>query len=122
MMAGFFAGTAAQNVRLNSHLAARRPAVVVSVEYRLTPEHPLPQPIEDSYDTVVRLVEDAAAWGVNPDAVAVMGESAGGTIAALVALHAGKDGPPLLAQVLNYPRPGLDRDHDRVLVDRGERH
>lgn len=100
---GFFAGTAAQNDWLNSHLAARCPAVVVSVEYRLAPEHPLPQPIEDGYDTVVRLVEDAAGWGVDPGAVAVMGESAGGTIAALIALRAGKDGPPLLAQVLNYP-------------------
>ncbi|WP_092381822.1 alpha/beta hydrolase [Micromonospora phaseoli] len=100
---GFFAGTAAQNDWLNSHLAARCPAVVVSVEYRLAPEHPLPQPIEDGYDTVVRLVEDAAGWGIDPDAVALVGESAGGTIAALIALHARKDGPPLRAQVLNYP-------------------
>lgn len=100
---GFIAGTAAQNDWLNSHLAPRCPAVVVSVEYRLAPEHPLPRPIEDGYDTLVRLVDDAAAWGVDPDAVAVMGESAGGTIAALIALRAGKDGPPLRAQVLNYP-------------------
>jgi acetyl esterase len=100
---GFFSGTAAQNDWLNSHLAVRCPAVVVSVEYRLAPEHRLPRPIEDGYDTVVRLVEDAAGWGVDPGAVAVMGESAGGTIAALIALRAGKDGPPLLAQVLNYP-------------------
>ncbi|MGA5311680.1 alpha/beta hydrolase [Micromonospora taraxaci] len=99
----FIAGTAAQNDWLNSHLAARCPAVVVSVEYRLAPEHPLPQPIEDGYDTLVRLVEDSAAWGVDPGAVAVMGESAGGTIAALIAQRAAKDGPPLVAQVLNYP-------------------
>ncbi|WP_406081411.1 alpha/beta hydrolase [Micromonospora sp. NBC_00858] len=100
---GFIAGTATQNDWLNSHLAVRCPAVVVSVEYRLAPEHPLPQPIEDGFDTLVRLVEDAADWGVDPGAVAVMGESAGGTIAALIAVRAGKDGPPLLAQVLNYP-------------------
>ncbi|MEV4347826.1 alpha/beta hydrolase [Actinoplanes sp. NPDC049596] len=100
---GFFAGTAAQNDWLNSHLAAWCPAVVVSVEYRLAPEHPLPQPIEDGYDTVARLVEDAAGWGVDPDAVTVMGESAGGTIAALLALRARKDGPLIRAQVLNYP-------------------
>ncbi|MFY1658444.1 alpha/beta hydrolase [Micromonospora sp. WMMD1274] len=100
---GFFAGTAAQNDWLNSHLAARCPAVVVSVEYRLAPEHPLPQPIDDGYDTVVRLVEDAAQWGVDPAAVAVMGESAGGTIAGLIALRARKDGPPLSAQALFYP-------------------
>jgi len=99
----FISGTAAQNDWLNSHLAARCPAVVVSVEYRLAPEHPLPQPIEDGYDTLVRLVDGAAGWGIDPAAVAVMGESAGGTIAALIALRARTDGPPLLAQVLNYP-------------------
>ncbi|WP_205798520.1 alpha/beta hydrolase [Micromonospora sp. CMU55-4] len=100
---GFFAGTAAQNDWLNSHLAARCPAVVVSVEYRLAPEHPLPHPIDDGYDSVVRLVDDAARWGVDPAAVAVMGESAGGTIAGLVALRARTDGPPLRAQALLYP-------------------
>jgi acetyl esterase len=104
---GFFAGTAAQNDWLNSHLAARCPAVVVAVEYRLAPEHPLPQPVEDGYDTVVRLVGEAAGWGVDPGAVVVLGESAGGTIAALIALRARKDGPPLRAQVLNYPATDL---------------
>jgi acetyl esterase len=100
---GFIAGTAAQNDWLNSYLAARCPAVVMSVEYRLAPEHPLPEPVQDGYDTLVRLVDDAARWGVDPAAVAVMGESAGGMIAALLALQARKDGPPLSAQVLNYP-------------------
>jgi acetyl esterase len=100
---GFIAGTAAQNDWLNSHLAARCPAVVVSVEYRLAPQHPLPQPVEDGYDTLARLVQQAAGWGIDPGAVAVMGESAGGTIAALLALRTRKDGPPLRAQVLNYP-------------------
>ncbi|MEV1142095.1 alpha/beta hydrolase [Micromonospora sp. NPDC049799] len=100
---GFIAGTAAQNDWLNSHLAARCPAVVVAVEYRLAPEHLLPQPIEDGYDTLTRILDDPIGWGIDPGAVAVMGESAGGMIAALVALRARKDGPPLRAQVLNYP-------------------
>jgi acetyl esterase len=100
---GFIGGTAAQNDWLNSHLAAHCPAVVVSVEYRLAPEHRLPAPVDDGYETVERIVEDAEAWGVDPTAVAVMGESAGGTIAALIALRARKDGPALRAQVLNYP-------------------
>ncbi|MFY1693466.1 alpha/beta hydrolase [Plantactinospora sp. WMMB782] len=100
---GFIAGTAAQNDWLNSHLAARCPTVVVSVEYRLAPEHPLPAPVEDGYDTLVQIVDDAGRWGVDPARVAVLGESAGGTIAALIALRARKDGPALRAQVLNYP-------------------
>ena len=100
---GFIAGTAAQNDWLNSHLAAHCPAVVVSVEYRLAPEHPLPQPIDDCYDTLVRLLEEPTRWAIDPATVAVMGESVGGMIAALIALRARTDGPPLRAQVLAYP-------------------
>ncbi|GAA3450819.1 alpha/beta hydrolase [Dactylosporangium matsuzakiense] len=100
---GFIGGTAAQNDWLNSHLAARLPAVVVSVEYRLAPVHPLPLPVDDGFDTLTRIVGSAAEWGVDAGAVAVVGESAGGMIAALVALRARADGPSLRAQVLNYP-------------------
>jgi acetyl esterase len=100
---GFIVGTAAQNDWLNSRLAARCPAVVVSVEYRLAPEHPLPRPVDDGYDTLRRLIEDPFGWGIDPAAVAVFGESAGGTLAALVALRAREDGLPLRAQVLGYP-------------------
>ncbi|MFC7546066.1 alpha/beta hydrolase [Plantactinospora sp. GCM10030261] len=100
---GFIGGTAAQNDWLNSHLAARCPAVVVAVEYRLAPEHVLPKPIEDGYDTLDRIVGDPQRWGIDPTAVALMGESVGGMIATLVALRARKAGPPLRAQVLNYP-------------------
>jgi acetyl esterase len=100
---GFIVGTPAQNDWLNSHLAAHCPAVVVSVEYRLAPEHPLPEPIDDGYETLARLVEDPFDWGIDPAAVAVLGESSGGALAALLALRACKDGPPLHAQVLCYP-------------------
>ncbi|MGW0433316.1 alpha/beta hydrolase [Micromonospora sp. NPDC003197] len=100
---GFIAGTGAQNDWLNSHLAARCPAVVVSVEYRLAPKDPLPAAIDDGYDTFVRLLDDPTGWGIDPAAVAVLGESAGGTIAALIALYARKDGLPLRAQVLTCP-------------------
>ncbi|CAL9557879.1 Carboxylesterase NlhH [Nocardiopsis dassonvillei] len=100
---GFLVGTAAQNDWINSRLAARCPAVVVGVDYRLAPEHPLPAPVEDGYDVLDRILDDHAAWGVDPAAVAVLGESAGGTIAALLALRSRADGPSLRAQVLTYP-------------------
>jgi len=100
---GFIAGTAAQNDWLNSRLAARCPAVVVAVEYRLAPVHPLPAPVEDGYDTLASVVGRAADLGIDPARVAVLGESAGGTIAALAALRARGDGPTLRAQVLTYP-------------------
>ncbi|MDI6102793.1 alpha/beta hydrolase [Actinoplanes sp. NEAU-A12] len=99
----FIVGTAAQNDWLNSHLAARCPAVVVSVEYRLAPEHSLLDSVADGYDTLLRLVGDPFGWGIDPAAVAVLGESAGGTLATLVALRARKEGPPLRAQVLTCP-------------------
>lgn len=100
---GFIAGTPEQNDWLNSHLAARCPAVVVSVDYRLAPRHPLPEPIDDGYDTLVRILEDPGGWGVDPAAVAVLGESAGGTLAALITLRARENGPPIHAQALTCP-------------------
>jgi acetyl esterase len=100
---GFITGTAAQNDWLNSRLAAALPAVVVAVEYRLAPEHPLPAPVEDGIDTLDRLVEDPFGWGIDPAKVAVLGESAGGTIAGLLALRSRKEGPAISAQVLVYP-------------------
>ncbi|WP_106397081.1 alpha/beta hydrolase [Actinocorallia populi] len=100
---GFIAGTPEQNDWLNSRLAARCPAVVVSVDYRLAPRHRLPEPFDDGYDTLVRILEDPGGWGVDPAAVAVLGESAGGTIAALITLRARKDGPPIHAQALTCP-------------------
>lgn len=99
----FILGTASQNDWLNSHLAASCRALVVSVEYRLAPEHPLPLPVEDGYDTLARLVDDHDRWGLDPTAVAVLGESAGGTIAALVALRARDRGLTLRAQALTCP-------------------
>lgn len=99
----FMMGTAAQNDWLNSFLAARMPALVVSVEYRLAPEYPLPLPVDDGYDTLLWLVDNHEEWGIEPGAVAVLGESAGGTIAALIALRAREHGPALRAQVLTAP-------------------
>ncbi|WP_018352998.1 alpha/beta hydrolase [Longispora albida] len=100
---GFMVGTAAQNDWLNSHLAAHCPAVVVSVEYRLAPEHPLPAPVDDGYDTLVQLIGDHRRWGIDPEAVALFGESAGGSLATLLALRVREAGPALRAQVLGYP-------------------
>lgn len=120
---GFIVGTAAQNDWLNSRLAARCPAVVVGVEYRLAPEHPLPAPVEDGRDTLVRILDDHAAWGVDPDSVAVLGESAGGTIAALLALRSRADGPPLRAQVLTCPAldwTGTWADHPSAAANEGQ--
>ena len=77
---------------------------MLSVEYRLAPEHPYPTPVEDSYAGLVWLAAHAAEFGVDPDRIAVMGDSAGGGLAAAVAiLSRNRGGPSLARQILLYP-------------------
>ena len=85
-------------------LALEHDAVVVSVDYRLAPETPFPGPQEDTYAALLWLVEHAAELGVDPQRVVVMGESAGGGLAASLAQMArDRGGPSLAGQVLVYP-------------------
>lgn len=78
---------------------------VFSVDYRLAPEHPDPAPVEDCYAGLVWLVDHAKDFDVDPARIAVMGESAGGGLAAGAALLARdrKLSPPLAKQILIYP-------------------
>jgi acetyl esterase len=101
---GGFVGTAVQSDWINSHLAARLPAVVVSVEHRLVAAGtPLSAAVDDGWDALHHVTENAASWGVDPARAAVFGESAGGAVAALVAIRAREAGLPLRAQVLVNP-------------------
>ncbi|MGV9359099.1 alpha/beta hydrolase [Amycolatopsis sp. NPDC003731] len=101
---GGFVGTAVQSDWVNSLLAARLPAVVVSVEHRLVaPDHPLPDAVDDGWDALRHLVREAGAWGIDPARVAVFGESCGGLISAVAAIRAREAGLPLRAQVLVNP-------------------
>jgi acetyl esterase/lipase len=74
------------------------------VDYRVGPEHPHPTPVEDCYAALQWLVAHAGELGVDPGRVAVVGDSAGGGLAAGVALLArDRGGPALALQVLVYP-------------------
>lgn len=79
-------------------------AVAVSVEYRLAPEFPDPYPVEDCYAGLVWTAENAANLGIDLDRLLIVGGSAGGGLAAGVALLArDRSGPELCGQLLMYP-------------------
>jgi acetyl esterase len=81
----------------DSHIAARRYAIafhtiVVGVDYRVSPNYSFPTPINDCYNTFKWVIENGQSLGGNPDKIAVIGESAGGNISAVIAQKAMKDG------------------------------
>jgi acetyl esterase/lipase len=84
-------------------------AIVVSVDYRLAPEHPFPAGINDSWAALRWVGEHAAELGGDPNRIAVAGDSAGGNISAVVAqLARDNGGPPLVFQLLWYPTTTAD--------------
>jgi acetyl esterase len=101
---GFVLGDVEGDMPLATGLAADTGAVVVSVEYRLAPEHPFPAPVEDCYAALKWTAEHAGELGLDPGRLAVGGLSAGGGLAAAVALLArDRGGPALCFQLLDIP-------------------
>lgn len=77
---------------------------VISVDYRLAPEHQFPAPLEDAYAALEWTAENAEAMQIDPEDIAIGGDSAGGNLAAAAALLArDRDGPSIDRQVLIYP-------------------
>ena len=85
-------------------LTAASEACVISVDYRLAPEHKFPAAVDDAWAATRWIVANAGALGVDSTRLAVGGDSAGGNLAAVVALMARDAGGPAIAlQVLIYP-------------------
>lgn len=101
-------------------------AVVVSVDYRLAPEHPYPAAVEDVWAVTRWVADHADELGADPARIAVAGDSAGGNLAAVVAQLARDGGLPLRAQLLWYPAttwdtrlPSFTENADAPILDRG---
>lgn len=110
---GFVFGNLAQTDWLCGRIAAALDAVVVSVSYRLAPEHPAPLPFEDCWDATRWIIDHATTLEADRRQVSVLGSSAGGNLAALVAIahrdrvRAETGVAPLAHQVLIYPATDL---------------
>jgi acetyl esterase len=92
-------------------LANASGCVVIAVDYRLAPEHRFPAAPEDAYAATRHVWAHATELGVDPDRIAVGGDSAGGNLATVVALMArDRGGPPLRFQLLIYPAVDVDDD------------
>jgi acetyl esterase/lipase len=101
---GFFSGSRFGGVPNLLPFVKELDAVIIAVEYRLAPEYPDPAPIEDCYAALVWVGENLPELGINPEKLMVAGSSAGGGLAAGVALLArDRSGPALRAQLLQCP-------------------
>ena len=79
--------------------------LLVSIDYRLAPEHPFPAGNDDAWDALCWVVDHAVELGGDPARVAVAGDSAGANLSASMSLRARAAGLPLRAQALMYPAP-----------------
>lgn len=111
-------------------LARGSAASVLSLAYRLAPEHPYPAALNDSYETLQLLTADPQRFGIDPARVALCGDSSGGNLAAALAIATrDRGGPRLVAQALIYPvldsdteRPSYIENADAPLLGRAQMH
>jgi len=91
-------------------LAARSECCVISVDYRLAPEHRFPTAVHDAFDALSWLHLNAPTLGIDPTRIAIGGDSAGGTLATVCAVLARDAQIPLSLQLLIYPGTSAHQD------------
>ena len=107
---GFTIGSVATHDILCRELARLAGCIVVSLDYRLAPEHRFPTATHDAWDALAWLAAHAGTLGADPARLAVGGDSAGGTLAAVNAILARDAGLPLALQLLFYPGCAAHQD------------
>jgi acetyl esterase len=107
---GFTIGSVATHTVLCKRLAHMAGCAVLSVDYRLAPEHRFPQAVHDAWDTLQWIATHAGALGLDASRLAVGGDSAGGTLALVCARLARDAGLPLALQLLFYPGCSAHQD------------
>jgi len=125
---GFVIGSLDTHDSLCRSLSAEAGTAVISVDYRLAPEHPAPAAVEDVTDALDDVIRRSEELGVDATRLAVGGDSAGGNLAALAALHhrnrcrSEEDLSPLRLQMLLYPVVDLTHDGGRYpsLIENAE--
>jgi acetyl esterase len=102
---GWVAGSVATHDPFCRLLSEAAGVIIVSVEYRLAPEHPHPEALQDARAAVLWAADNAAQWGADPARLALGGDSSGAHLAAVTAnrLCSTREGPALRALVLLYP-------------------
>ncbi len=117
---GFFFGGAPYHYRLAKTYALQTPCKVAFIQYRLAPKHPFPIPAEDCYAALLWVRGNARMLGINPNNIAVGGDSAGGNLAAAVCQMARDRLEPVPRfQLLIYPFTDcrLNSDSNRRFTD-----
>ena len=100
---GFTVGSPETHEALCKHLAHLAHCAVVSLDYRLAPEHTFPTAHNDAVDALQWLAQNAASLGLDPSRIAIGGDSAGGTLTASTAIAARDAGIALKLQLMFYP-------------------
>lgn len=101
---GWVLGDFDTHARMVATIAVAARCAIVFVEYDCAPEAPFPQPLEQCYRALTWAAKEGSALGLDPDCICIAGDSAGGNLAAAVALLASqRRGPQIYLQALLYP-------------------
>ncbi len=109
---GFTVGSIRTHDTLCRVLSAKSGCAVVSIDYRLAPAHKFPTAANDAWDAFAHVAKEGARLGIDTGRLAVGGDSAGGTLAAVCAILARDAGLPLALQLLLYPGTAAHQDTD----------